>query len=166
MRFCLWSPVNPAQPWKPFLYFTIFGRDSGTRPSNPGRSFVAVTDPGSPLEKLADQRNFRRTFLAPLDVGGRFSALSYFGLVPAALIGVNLAQLMASASRAACKNGAECNETAAPGMVLGRHRRDRKRTEQADFFDITRTAGFSFLVGTARRGKHGEKREGHYTHRQ
>jgi len=87
--------------------------------SDPGRSFIAVTDPGSPLEELAGQRNFRRTFLAPRDVGGRFSALSYFGLVPAALIGVNLTQLMASASRAAYKNGAVCNKTSAPGIVLG-----------------------------------------------
>jgi transaldolase/glucose-6-phosphate isomerase len=84
-----------------------------------GLSFVAVTDPGSQLEALASQRGFRRIFLAPQDVGGRFSALSSFGLLPAALIGVNLTHLMASASGAARKNGAVCNKTFAPGLVLG-----------------------------------------------
>ena len=80
---------------------------------------MAVTDPDSSLEELATQKEFRRIFLAPRDVGGRFSALSYFGLVPAALIGVNLPHLMASASAAARKNGAVCNKTSAPGLVLG-----------------------------------------------
>lgn len=85
----------------------------------PGRSFVAITDPGSPLEDLARRRNFRRIFLAPQDVGGRYSALSYFGLVPAALIGISLTQLLASALRAAGKNGAVCNIASAPGILLG-----------------------------------------------
>jgi transaldolase/glucose-6-phosphate isomerase len=85
----------------------------------PGRWFVAVTDPGSPLEVLAGQRGFRRIFPAPPDVGGRYSALSYFGLVPAALIGASLTQLLASALRAAGKNGAVCNISSAPGILLG-----------------------------------------------
>jgi len=63
----------------------------------PGRSFVAVTDPGSSLEALARERGFREIFGAPPDVGGRFSALSVFGLVPAALIGVDLEALFESA---------------------------------------------------------------------
>jgi glucose-6-phosphate isomerase len=56
--------------------------------------FVAITDPGTPLATLARERGFRRTFLNPPDVGGRYSALSYFGLVPAALIGVEVAELL------------------------------------------------------------------------
>jgi transaldolase/glucose-6-phosphate isomerase len=99
-----------------FHYFWEWAR--GCR-KEPGSAFVAVTDPGSPLAELAEAKDFRRTFLAPPDVGGRFSALSYFGLVPAALIGVNLTQLMASASRAALKNGAVCNKASAPGLRLG-----------------------------------------------
>ena len=56
--------------------------------------FVAVTDPGSPLAKLANDNDFRRRFLNPPDIGGRYSVLSYFGLVPAALMGVRIEALL------------------------------------------------------------------------
>ncbi len=56
--------------------------------------FIAITDPGSPLEQLAKDNSFRRTFLNPSDIGGRYSVLSYFGLVPAALMGVNIEALL------------------------------------------------------------------------
>ncbi len=64
-----------------------------------GRSFVAITDPGTNLEKLAKANGFRRTFLNPHDIGGRYSALSYFGLVPAALIGIDVEAMLERASR-------------------------------------------------------------------
>src|ERR1700730_14279978 len=53
-----------------------------------GRHFIAITDPGTPLQKLAEQRGFRAVFNAPPEVGGRYSALTPFGLAPAALLGV------------------------------------------------------------------------------
>jgi transaldolase / glucose-6-phosphate isomerase len=56
--------------------------------------FVVVTDPGSPLERLASDNGLRRCFLNPPDIGGRYSVLSYFGLVPAALMGVNIEALL------------------------------------------------------------------------
>jgi transaldolase/glucose-6-phosphate isomerase len=56
--------------------------------------FVAVTDPGSPLGKLANDNHFRRCWLNPPDIGGRYSVLSYFGLVPTALMGVNVEALL------------------------------------------------------------------------
>ncbi|MGH2726010.1 MAG: bifunctional transaldolase/phosoglucose isomerase, partial [Actinomycetota bacterium] len=56
--------------------------------------FAAITDPGSALETLASERGFGRTFLNPADVGGRYSALSYFGLAPSAAIGVPLEPLL------------------------------------------------------------------------
>ena len=59
-----------------------------------GDHFVAITDQGSPLEHLATEENFRHVFFSPEDIGGRFSALSYFGLVPAALIGVDITVLI------------------------------------------------------------------------
>src|SRR4029453_9047397 len=59
-----------------------------------GSAFVAITDPGSGLEKLAGEHGFRRTFLNDPDIGGRYSALSYFGLVPAALMGADLRGLL------------------------------------------------------------------------
>ncbi len=66
-----------------------------------GEQFVAITDPGSSLEALAAERGFRRTFLNDPDVGGRYSALTYFGLVPAALMGVDLDALLEGAGVAA-----------------------------------------------------------------
>jgi transaldolase/glucose-6-phosphate isomerase len=56
--------------------------------------FVVVTDPGSPLAQLAEDDGLRRTFLNPPDIGGRYSVLSYFGLVPAALMGVPIEELL------------------------------------------------------------------------
>lgn len=62
--------------------------------ANPGEHFVAITDPGSPAIDLAKKHNFRRIFENPADIGGRYSALSYFGLVPMALIGVDVKKLL------------------------------------------------------------------------
>jgi transaldolase / glucose-6-phosphate isomerase len=62
-----------------------------------GRAFVAITDPGSGLEQLAGEHDFRRTFLNDPDIGGRYSALSYFGLVPAALMGADVAGILHAA---------------------------------------------------------------------
>ena len=59
-----------------------------------GRRFLAFTDPGSPLEELARREGFGEVFLDPPGIVGRFSALSYFGLVPAALSGVDVSQLL------------------------------------------------------------------------
>lgn len=64
-----------------------------------GDNFIAVTDPGTPLAKRASAENFRRAFLNDPDIGGRYSVLSYFGLAPAALTGVDLDRLLASAER-------------------------------------------------------------------
>ena len=64
-----------------------------------GENFVAITDPGSPLVALASDKQFRRAFLNPPDIGGRFSVLSYFGLVPAALLGIDIRELLARASQ-------------------------------------------------------------------
>lgn len=77
-----------------FYYFWQRLRETGKLP---GPHFAAITDPGTPLEKLADERGFRATFSAPVEVGGRYSALSVFGLVPAALIGVDIRRLLDAA---------------------------------------------------------------------
>ncbi|MBK8981348.1 MAG: hypothetical protein IPM38_03250 [Ignavibacteria bacterium] len=68
----------------------IFGAEAGSR-------FIAVTDPGTYLEKLSAELGFRKTFVNPADIGGRYSALSFFGLVPAALIGVDIKRLLKNA---------------------------------------------------------------------
>lgn len=88
-----------------------------------GSNFVAVTDPGTPLEALGRARGFRAVFTNPLDVGGRYSALSLFGLVPAALLGVDLDGLLESAQEMACACHScvpwEDNPGAFLGAVLG-----------------------------------------------
>jgi transaldolase/glucose-6-phosphate isomerase len=73
-----------------------------------GEHFVAITDPGSKLADLAERFDFRATFLNDPNIGGRYSALSYFGLVPAALVGVDLETLLEQASSMAC-NCEPCN---------------------------------------------------------
>ncbi|MBS1518164.1 MAG: glucose-6-phosphate isomerase [Bacteroidetes bacterium] len=68
----------------------IFDQQAGSR-------FVSITDPGTYLETLSKELGFRKVFVNPPDIGGRYSALSYFGLVPAALIGVDIARLLKNA---------------------------------------------------------------------
>ena len=75
---------------------------------NAGAHFVAITDPGSHLAELADQYEFRATFLNDPNIGGRYSALSYFGLVPASLIGMDVELLLERASNMVC-NCEGCN---------------------------------------------------------
>jgi glucose-6-phosphate isomerase len=77
-----------------FDYFYAAESDSS---NNAGRHFAVITDPGSPLESLAEQDNFRRIFLNPEDIGGRYSVLSYFGLVPAATLGIDIKGLLSAA---------------------------------------------------------------------
>jgi len=88
-----------------------------------GEQYVAITDPGSSLEKLAAERGFRRTFCNDPDVGGRYSALTYFGLVPAALMGVDLEALLEGAGVAAeaCSVGStsEGNSGLWLGIAMG-----------------------------------------------
>jgi len=65
-----------------------------------GESFIAITDPGTGLEQLARERGFRRTFHGDPDIGGRYTALSPFGIVPAALIGLDVRALLGGAAHA------------------------------------------------------------------
>lgn len=68
-----------------------------------GENFVAITDAGTPLATLAEEKQFRHIFVNPADVGGRYSVLSYFGLVPGELIGLDVRLLLQRADR--MKNG-------------------------------------------------------------
>jgi transaldolase/glucose-6-phosphate isomerase len=83
----------------------------------PALDFIAITDPDSALAELARAQEFRAIVEGPPDVGGRYSALSVFGLVPAALAGVNLEALLdrALAMAESCRRPAQSN----PGLWLG-----------------------------------------------
>jgi glucose-6-phosphate isomerase len=98
-----------------------------------GENFCVITDPGTPLVKKAHERAYRKIFLNFADVGGRYSALSYFGLVPATLIGINVDGLLERALRMlhACDSCVPAWEN--PGLRLGaalgelarNHKRDK-----------------------------------------
>jgi transaldolase/glucose-6-phosphate isomerase len=84
-----------------------------------GRQFVAITDPGTSLERLARERGFRAVFNGPEEVGGRYSALTNFGLVPAALLGVDLRGLLERGQAMARACGAAVPAVQNPGLSLG-----------------------------------------------
>ena len=84
-----------------------------------GRQFAAITDAGTSLEKLAQEHGFRWVFPNPPDIGGRYSALSYFGLVPAALIGVNVGELLERAVEMAHASADSVEAGKNPGVWLG-----------------------------------------------
>ncbi len=88
------------------------------RTASAGEQFAAITNPGSELEALAAERGFRACFLGEPEIGGRYSALSPFGLVPAALMGLDLDAILASALRMAeaCRNPESDTN---PGLELG-----------------------------------------------
>ncbi len=84
-----------------------------------GQHFVAITDPGSSLEKLSNEKMFRKTFINPANIGGRFSALSFFGMVPAALLGINIRQLLQAAIQFSQELTRKHNLIQNPGIALG-----------------------------------------------
>jgi transaldolase/glucose-6-phosphate isomerase len=81
--------------------------------------FIAITDPGSPLAEIARRENFRRVFLGDPSIGGRYSVLSNFGLVPAAVLGLDLKALVGDAALMATSCGPSVPPAANPGVLLG-----------------------------------------------
>jgi hypothetical protein len=81
-----------------------------------GQHFMAITDPGSRLAQVATDHHFRAIFLNDPNIGGRYSALSFFGLAPAALVGLNLEMLLERAEIMARMCGQQVDN---PGALLG-----------------------------------------------
>lgn len=109
---------------EPLSFFKFFyERAREERGERAGHNFIAITDPGTPLERLARERSFRRTFTNPPDIGGRYSALSLFGLVPAALMGLDVARALerAEAAMRACGPDVPVRENPAArlGVAMG-----------------------------------------------
>ena len=92
-----------VEPSSQFAYFFDEVKKAGVK--EPGKNFAAITDPGTGLEALAKKNHFRKTFLNPADIGGRFSALSLFGIVPAAIMGVDVKRLLTIAKEQAATFG-------------------------------------------------------------
>jgi glucose-6-phosphate isomerase len=83
-----------------------------------GKNFIAITDEGTPLVTLGKEYNFRRIFINPSDIGGRYSIFSYFGMVPASTIGINIFNLLENAHSMQQR----CQQeylTDNPGIMLG-----------------------------------------------
>ena len=98
----------------------LFERVSGSVPvGTVGRHFVAVTDPGSELEQFAHKHRFRKLFHGVPSIGGRYSALSHFGMVPASAMGIDVERFLdrASGMKAQCVEGASVRQN--PGATLG-----------------------------------------------
>lgn len=98
------------------FFYNWLAKDTGR--DEAGGHFVAITDPGTSLAKLADAYRFRRLFLNDPNIGGRYSALSYFGLVPAVLGGVDLNLLLDRAQAMVC-NAHSCNKGDNLAVQLG-----------------------------------------------
>ncbi len=100
-----------------FAYFHALVEEA--KPGRAGENFVAVTDAGTPLEALARQHNFRHIFTNPGDIGGRYSVLSYFGLAPAAVAGVDVAKLLDRGIAAVADAHASASDALRLGAALG-----------------------------------------------
>ena len=94
-------------------------KDQANLGSRAGEHFIAITDPATPLEEFARSRNFRWVFLADPTVGGRYSALTAFGLVPAVLLGYDPQRLLDTAAWMAAQCQPHLPAARNPGLVLG-----------------------------------------------
>ena len=101
-----------AEVMAAFDYFWDLSHGNGSR-------FIAITDPGTSLEVLAQNHNFRKIFHADESVGGRYSALTDFGMVPAALLGMDLNQFLDRADWMKSQCGEQVPSARNPGLVLG-----------------------------------------------
>ncbi len=112
---------STIEPLSLFKYFYNLVRERVADDERAGAQFVAITDPAAPMEAEARERKFRQVFLNPPDIGGRYSALSLFGIVPAALIGLDIEKFLTRAERAiaACRLAAAENPAARLGCALG-----------------------------------------------
>ena len=101
------------------FYQYFFEKIRSLRGERAGEQFIAITDPGTLLERNGRERGFRHVFLNPADIGGRYSALSFFGMVPATLIGVDVLRLLDRADRMAKACGPAAPPAENPGAWLG-----------------------------------------------
>jgi glucose-6-phosphate isomerase len=105
------------EPLALLAYFHDIVRDA--KGDRAGENFTAITDAGTPLERFARERGFRRTFVNAADIGGRYSALTYFGLAPAAVAGMDVARLLEQGSAAAESARAPESDALRLGAALG-----------------------------------------------
>jgi transaldolase / glucose-6-phosphate isomerase len=104
---------------EPLVFNKFWFEELSKHTANPGENFIAITDPGSPMVEMAAQMRFQEVFLNQPDIGGRYSALSYFGLVPAALTGIDINELLSRAKQMSQQCSALMPVKSNPGLQLG-----------------------------------------------
>ncbi len=102
-----------------YFYRYFFDLLDKMKPGNPGNNFVAVTDDGTPLTQIVKEQKFRKVFINPGDIGGRYSALSYFGLLPMSLIGIDVKEFLKRAKLVENSCNSFLTSEANPGAELG-----------------------------------------------
>jgi len=101
------------------LFAHFWNLVSKAKGNHGGKQFVAITDPGTGLEKMARDYEFGEIFTNPADIGGQYSVLSLFGLVPAALLGIDIVRLLDRAAGMAEQCRQQKDVEANPGAYLG-----------------------------------------------
>jgi len=105
---------------EPNSFFEFFwNRVKAIKGDRAGENFIAITDPGTAMEQRAQEHGFRRIFLNPPEIGGRYAALSYVGLVPAALLGMDVSKLLDRAKSMMLACGPTTPEAWNPALHLG-----------------------------------------------
>jgi transaldolase/glucose-6-phosphate isomerase len=108
---------------EPVMFHRYFyDRVKSVKGGRAGENFIAVTDPGTQMVKDAERDKFRKIFLNPADIGGRYSALSYFGMLPAAISGVDVVTLLdraAHSAHVAMTPSPKKNPAAMLGTIIG-----------------------------------------------
>jgi transaldolase/glucose-6-phosphate isomerase len=84
-----------------------------------GKRFIAITDPGSKMQRVAEKDKFRKIFMGVPSIGGRYSALSNFGMVPGAVMGIDIAKFLKSTKQMVSACGENTDATTNPGVLLG-----------------------------------------------
>jgi transaldolase/glucose-6-phosphate isomerase len=84
-----------------------------------GNRFIAITDPGSKMQRVAERDKFRKIFMGVPSIGGRYSALSNFGMVPAAVMGIDVLTFLKNTQKMVEACGADTDADANPGVILG-----------------------------------------------
>jgi len=130
---------------EPNLLHEFFAAEVAARTGrDPARQFAAITDAGTSLERLALKSGFRNVFTNPSDVGGRYSVLSLFGLVPGATLGMDVSLLLARAARMAQHCGPDAPADGNPGAFLGAYLAGCARVGRDKLTFITSPALASF----------------------
>ncbi|HEY6230813.1 MAG TPA: hypothetical protein VIW64_06100, partial [Pyrinomonadaceae bacterium] len=112
IRHCLFVIASKSgTTTEPIAFHRYWYNEVAQAQQSPGDAFITITDPGSQMAETAANERFRRIVLNQPDIGGRYSALSYFGMMPAALMGLDVARLLESAERMAgeCRAKAGAN---------------------------------------------------------